>query len=400
MRQTPHDNKTTSATSLREALLLAETARNSSRFDEAILAYRNIADLHPNAADAWAGLGKTLHLNGHFEESFSALHRAIALDPRQADAHAALGILLLMHEHFSEGWNEYEWRLLALAGDGAHFPEIPLQRADLEREGGISGKHIYVEADQGLGDTLQFVRYIPWLVGRGAEITLRVDQRLVSLLEANLRGVKILGDHGKTEPYHRDAALLSLPYLSKTSLETIPGENPYLQPPQKAASRWQHRLAPVKGLKVGLVWAGNPEHLNDQRRSFGFAAFEPFLTINGIHFVSLQAGARAADLHSSKAIDTPVEDLSSSLTDFAETAAAVAALDLVISVDTAVAHLAGAMGKPIWLLLPWVSDWRWMLNRDDSPWYPTMRLFRQKQDEEIAMVIARAAAELRKLAVV
>jgi hypothetical protein len=400
MRQTPHNNKTTSSPSLREALLLAETARNSGRFDEAISAYRNIADLHPNAADAWAGLGKTLHLNGRFEESFSALHRAIALDPRQADAHAALGILLLMHGYFSEGWDEYEWRLLALAGDGAHFPEIPLQHADLEREGGISGKHIYVEADQGLGDTLQFVRYIPWLAGRGAEVTLRVDQRLVSLLEANLRGVKILGDHGKTEPYHRDAALLSLPYLSKTSLETIPGENPYLQPPQKAASRWQHRLAPVKGLKVGLVWAGNPEHLNDRRRSFGFAAFEPFLTINGIHFVSLQAGARAADLHNSKAIDTPLEDLSSSLTDFAETAAAVAALDLVISVDTAVAHLAGAMGKPIWLLLPWVSDWRWMLNRDDSPWYPTMRLFRQKQDEEIAMVIARAAAELRKLAVV
>ena len=361
------------------------------RFDEAIAAYRRAIELNPNYADAWANLGTTLHHSGSFEDGIAVLRRAIALAPHHANARSGLGILLLMRGDLAEGWEEYEWRLRSTERKGRKFPELPWQGESL------AGKHIYVEAEQGFGDTLQFARYIPLLAARGASVTLRVHQQLVALLRESLPGVTVIGDRGDPAPYQCDAVLLSLPRLFKTRLETIPAEVPYLRAPAAAVQRWNKRLAKMKGFRVGVVWAGNPDHVNDTRRSVALPLFAPLFAVRGTSFASLQYGNRIADLKKLKR-KTPIEELGSKLQDFDDTAAAVTALDLVITVDTSVAHVAGALGKPVWVILPWVTDWRWLLDREDNPWYPTMRLFRQGKGEAVAAVIDRVAKELKAVA--
>jgi tetratricopeptide (TPR) repeat protein len=359
------------------------------RFDEAVAAYRRAIALNPRYADAWSNLGTTLHHAGEFEEGMAALRRAIALAPGHANAHAGLGILLLMRGDLAEGWDEYEWRLRSTERKGPRFPERPWQGESL------AGRHIYVQAEQGFGDALQFARYLPLLAARAGKVTLRVQQHLATLLRESLPGANVLGDRGDPGPYDCDALLLSLPRLFRTRLETIPAQVPYLRAPPQVAARWKTGLDAMTGLKVGLVWAGNPEHVNDMRRSLDLAALAPVLAVTGASFASLQVGPRAADL---KKHQGKIADLSPDLADFAESAGAVSALDLVITVDTSVAHLAGALGKPVWMPLPWVTDWRWMLEREDSPWYPTMLLFRQKRGEDWTSVIARMANELRAVA--
>jgi tetratricopeptide (TPR) repeat protein len=364
------------------------------QFDEAIACYRRAIELKPDYADAWANLGTTLHHSGSFDEGVAALRRALALASDHANAHAGLGILLLMRGEFGEGWGEYEWRLRSSERKGPRFPEIPWQGEHL------AGKHIYVEAEQGFGDTLQFVRYIPLLAARAGKVTLRVHQQLVRLLRESLPGITVLGD---PVPYQCDAVLLSLPRLFKTRLETIPAGVPYLRAPADAIQRWNSLLGNMEGLKVGIVWAGNPDHVNDSRRSIDIKQLEPLFGVRGVSFASLQLGPHAADLRKLKRSknliqDLLIHDLSTDLEDFADTAAAIHALDLVITVDTSVAHAAGAIGKPVWVLLPWVTDWRWLLNREDNPWYPTMRLFRQQRGSDWADVIPRLAKELAAVA--
>ncbi len=362
------------------------------RFEEAVAAYRRALELRPDYADALANLGTTLHHSGEFDDGIAVLRHAIALSPHHANAHSGLGILLLMRGDYGEGWDEYEWRLRSTERTGPRFPERPWQGEDL------AGKHIYVQAEQGFGDAVQFARYIAPLAAGAGSVTLRVHQQLVTLLRESLPGVAVLGDRGDPAPYDCDAVLLSLPRLFKTRLETIPADVPYLRVPVAARQRWQKRLATMKGVKIGVVWAGNPEHANDVRRSVDLSLLAPLFAVPGASFASLQVGPRAADLAQLQRRDNPIGDLSPQLDDFVQTAAAVAALDLVITVDTSVAHLAGALGKPVWVLLPWVTDWRWMLNREDNPWYPTMRLFRQQKREGWADVITRMTAELARVA--
>ena len=361
------------------------------RFDEAIAAYRQALAINPNYADAWANLGTTLHHSGNFDEGIAVLRRAMALAPYHGNARSGLGILLLMRGDLAEGWDEYEWRLRSAERKGRRFPENPWQGENLAR------KHIYVEAEQGFGDALQFARYMPLLTARGAMVTLRVHQQLVTLLRESLRGVTVLGDRGDPAPYQYDAILLSLPRLLKTRLETIPAEIPYLRPPAAAVQQWTGRLVKMKGLRIGIAWAGNPGHANDHRRSVSLPLLAPLFDVSDTSFASLQYGPRTADLKKLKG-RAALEDLGSEFKDFVDTAAAVSALDLIITVDTSIAHLAGALGKPVWVLLPLVTDWRWMLGREDSPWYPTMRLFRQKRSDDWAEVIARVEDELNAVA--
>ena len=362
------------------------------RFDEAIASYRRALELSPNFADAWANLGTTLHHSGDIDEAMFALRHAIALDPGHANAHSGLGILLLLRGDLGEGWDEYEWRLRSAERKGPRFPERPWEGESLV------GKHIYVQAEQGLGDTIQFARYLPFLAERAGQVTLRVQQQLVTLMRESLSGITVLGDRGDAAPYQCEAALLSLPRLFRTRLETIPAAVPYLRVPTEAAERWRARMAPMAGVKVGVVWAGNREHVNDHRRSIDINELAPLFAVPGASFASLQVGARAGDLSKRSSATPTIDDLAPALVDFVESAAAVAALDLVVTVDTAVAHLAGALAKPVWVLQPWVSDWRWMHHREHSPWYPTMRLFRQAKGEEWAAVIARVASELDTVA--
>ncbi|MBR0846285.1 tetratricopeptide repeat protein [Bradyrhizobium diazoefficiens] len=363
---------------------LGNALYGQKRFEEAAASYRRALELEPEFADGWANLGTALHHAGEFDEAVVALRRALALAPRHANAHSGLGILLLLRGDFGEGWGEYEWRLESSEVKGPRFPQLPWRGESL------AGKRIYVQAEQGFGDTLQFARYLPMLAARGATASFRVHQSLATLIRASLPGVEVFGDRGTPEAPDYECALLSLPHLFGTRLETIPASIPYLQPPHDAATRWQARLGDLRGFKIGIVWAGNPEHVNDRPRSLDPAMLAPLLALPGASFVSLQVGSRAAELSS----HPDVTDLSGALIDFAETAAAMSALDLVITVDTSVAHLAGALGKPVWLLLPVVSDWRWMLGREDSPWYPTMRLFRQRHGESWNDVMPRVADEL------
>jgi tetratricopeptide (TPR) repeat protein len=357
------------------------------RFDEAVAAYRHAIALKPNFADAWANLGTTLHHGGDFSEGVAVLRHAIALAPHHANAHTGLALLLLMRGDFGEGWDEYEWRLRSTEVKGPRFPQKPWQGESL------AGKHIYLQAEQGFGDALQFARYLPLLAARAARVTIRVQQELVTLLRESLPNVTVLGDRGDPAPYQCDAALVSLPRLLRTRLETIPAKVPYLRAPGETVPRWQRRLAAMAGVKVGVAWAGKPDHINDHRRSVDIALLAPLLAVRGASFASLQVGPRAADLR--QLGKSSIDDLAPQLADFAETAAAVHALDLLITVDTSLAHAAGALGKPVWVLLPWVADWRWMLDREDNPWYPNMRLFRQNKGEQWPAVIARVAAELK-----
>jgi len=358
-------------------------------FDGAIATYRRAIELRPDHADAWANLGTTLHHGGGFDDAIMALRRAIALAPHHANARSGLGILLLMRGDLAEGWEEYEWRLRSSERKGPRFPERPWQGESL------TGKHIYVQAEQGFGDSLQFARYLPLLAARAGAVTLRVHRELVGLLRESLPGITVLDDRGEAAPYHCDVSLLSLPFLFKTRLETIPAEIPFLRAPAQATQRWIKRVAGTGGFKIGLVWGGNPDHVNDHRRSIDPIELGPLFAVAGASFVSLQYRARPTDLERLTRDNFEIADLASDFSDFAETAAAVEALDLVITVDTAVAHLAGGLGKPVWLLLPWVTDWRWMLDREDSPWYPTMRLFRQARGGDWSNVIARMADELK-----
>jgi tetratricopeptide (TPR) repeat protein len=358
------------------------------RFDEAVAAYQKAIALKPDYADAWANLGTTLHHSGSFDDGIAALRRAVALAPHHGNAHSGLGILLLMRGEFGEGWDEYEWRLRSSERKGPRFPEIPWQGENL------AGKHIYVQAEQGFGDTLQFARYMTPLAARAGRVTLRVHQQLVTLLRESLPGITVLGDRGDPAPYQYDAVLMSLPRLFRTRLESIPAQVPYLHAPADAATRWKKRLAGMGGLKIGVVWAGNPEHVNDTRRSVDLNLLAPLFAVPGTSFVSLQFGPRTADLKKLKG-KSRIEDLGAAFGDFTDTAGAMAALDLLITVDTSVAHLAGALGKPVWMLLPWITDWRWMLQREDNPWYPTMRLFRQARGGDWRDVIAPVTKALK-----
>ncbi len=360
------------------------------RFDEAETAYRRAIALQPNFADAWSNLGTTLHHAGQYEEGVAALRRAVALAPHHANAHSGLGILLLMRGDLGEGWEEYEWRLQSSEVKGPRFPQRPWQGESL------AGRHIYVQAEQGFGDTIQFARYLPMLAPRAGRVSFRVHQSLLTLIRESLPGIEVLGDRGNpSPPVDCELALLSLARMFKTRLETIPASIPYLHPPAEAAARWRGRLGGMRGLKVGVVFAGRPEHANDFRRSLDLSTLAPVLAVADVSFASLQVGPRAGDVTAQAG---KVANLSPQLTDFAETAGAIAALDLVIAVDTSVAHLAGALGKPTWVLLPLVTDWRWLIDREDNAWYPTMRLFRQGQGEGWSDVIARVAAELAAVA--
>ena len=371
------------------AELRANTAsllRALDRPAEAVVHYKAALALQPDHAEAARNFGATLRELGRTDDAIAALETAARARPDDAVVHTNLAIALLEAERFEDGWREYEWRF-ASKGVERGFVQ-PLWDG-----GAFGGKILLVHAEQGLGDTIQFVRYLSRVKQKGGTVLLECQPAMVALFDG-LAGADAIVPQGEPLPsFDRHCPLLGLPRRLGTTLETIPAAVPYLSAPK---GRQVGRLPAAKGkLRVGLVWAGAAGHVNDRHRSIPLARFKPLATLDRVQLVSLQAGARAADLakHDWAA---GVVDRAEACTDLADTAALMGRLDLIVSVDTAPAHLAGALGVPVWLLLPFKPDWRWMRERDDSPWYPTMRLFRQTNPGDWPAVIQRLRRALVK----
>ncbi|HWK47275.1 MAG TPA: tetratricopeptide repeat-containing glycosyltransferase family protein [Stellaceae bacterium] len=365
---------------------LGNALRDLGRSDEAEGCYREALRLRPELAEAHNNLGIALRDRARLDEAEAAYRMALALRPDYPEAHHNLATLLLLAGRLTEAWPEYEWRGL-VKGNG--YPSA--RGFPHPRWGGevLGARVLLVHAEQGFGDTLQFCRYVP-LAGARGRVVLEVPGGLVRLV-SGLPGVERVVATGDALPdFDVECPLLSLPGVFGTTLETIPASVPYLAADPTAVAMWRARLAALPGLRVGLVWAGDPRRYMggglaiDRRRSLVLEQLAPLVGIEGVSFVSLQKGEAAAQACPEGLV---LHDWTGELGDFADTAGLVAALDLVISVDTSVAHLAGALGKPVWLLNRYDTCWRWLLGRDDSPWYPSLRQFRQTKPGEWGAVL-------------
>jgi tetratricopeptide (TPR) repeat protein len=358
------------------------------RPEEAIPHYERVLALQPNRAETHSNLGIALQRQGRYAEAFTSYGRALAVKPDYAEAHFNRAHALLTTGEFDEGWEEYEWRFAVARYD---------RKFDRPTWSGepLGGRSILIHAEQGFGDALQFVRYAPAVAERGGTVVLEVPEPLVRL-GRTVAGVSHVVARGDPLPaFDCHCPLLSLPRVFKTNLATIPNAVPYLRVPSEASAGWAERIAAAPGLRVGLVWAGTTVGAIDPRH-IDLRLLQALWQVAGISWFSLQVGDRSGDISSLGGVK--VADLSPWLADFAETAAAVCHLDLVISVDTSVAHLAGSLARPTWLLLRYAPDWRWLIEREDSPWYPTMRLFRQRKEGDWSCVAREVAAALAQMA--
>lgn len=363
---------------------LGTVRQEQRRLDEAMDHYRNALNQAPDHIAARINLGTALYDRGHVAEANTAYEEAVKRGP-MAEAHWNLALVRLLQGDLRTGWEEYEWR--RRTKDFKKDTPI-LSSPQWAGEPG-DGRTILLYAEQGLGDTIQFCRYAPLVAARGWRVVLDVQAPLCRLLEGAFDGVRIIAQGSEPPPHDVHCPLMSLPYVFGTTLETIPAQVPYL--PATTAGR-EERLGP--GPRVGLVWAGNPAHRNDAGRSIPAASLRGLLETPGIRFFSLQKEPRPGDRALIASWNTGFTDLGPEIGDFVDTAEILAALDLVIVVDTSVAHLAGALGRPTWVLIPPVPDWRWLMDREDSPWYPTARLFRQNPEESWDDVLIRVAKAL------
>ncbi len=342
---------------------------------------RRAIALQPAMAEAHASLGHILAADGRLEEAIACQEAAIAIRPDFAAAHWNQGVALLLAGDMKAGWEKYEWRK-------RRFPHSFSSPAGPQWDGGpLDGRTVLVVAEQGLGDTIQFARYLPMLAQRGARVVVECAASLVPLLAA-MPGVAKACPRGSRPAHDLWIDQMSLPRLFRTTLDSVPSPTAYLQADPAKLDHWDRKLP--GGIRVGLAWAGNPLHSNDARRSIPAMALAPIVKAGEGGLISLQVGQRASEVEQLSG----VADYAAHFTDWSETAAAVAAMDLVITVDTAIAHLAGALGIPAWVMLPHAPDWRWMLARSDTPWYSGMRLFRQPQPGDWHAVTMEVAAAL------
>jgi tetratricopeptide (TPR) repeat protein len=361
---------------------------DQGRFDEAVASLERALALKPDYSEAYHNLGNTRRGQGRLEEALQSYGQALTLDPNNVEAGFSRSLVELLTGDFAGGWRDYELRTQRKRCSTRTFPE-PLWHGEP-----LHGARILLHAEQGLGDTLQFLRYVPMVLAAGGTVILDVPPSLLRLA-AELPGIATLvatGDPLSSFEWH--CPLMSLAAAFQTSIDSIPAQVPYLHVPAEAKESAESLEWPGDGLRVGLVWSGNPLFPEDRLRSIPLSDFAALLALHGVHFFSLQMGPAASQLAE---VDAPIIDLQSAIGDMADTAALIAKLDLVVTVDTAVAHLAGALGKPVWVLLPFAPDWRWLMEREDSPWYPTMRLFRQPKYGDWPSVLERVRDELAVL---
>jgi hypothetical protein len=369
-----------------------------NRFEEALLSYQRAITLRPDFAEAYSNMGHAQQQFSRFDDALASFEHAVTLRPDFADGHFNAALCLLLTGDFGRGWKEYEWRWQTglLKREQRAFAQPQWSGAE-----DITGKTILIHAEQGFGDTLHFCRYIPALAARAGRIVFEVQRPLATLMASLAGGAQIIARSDDLPSFDLHCPLLSLPLAFGTQLDSIPAEVPYLAATEAKTSAWRERLGSRNGPRVGLVWAGDPRkwlpnaHRIDRQRSVTFDRLAPILQVSGCEFHSLQKGEHALAQLRESPLRHHVVDWSDDLCDFSDTAALIDQLDLIIAVDTAVAHLAGALGKPFWLLNRYNTCWRWLLDRDDSPWYPTARLFRQDQSRDWDRVIAHAATALQ-----
>jgi tetratricopeptide (TPR) repeat protein len=367
------------------------------RHADALASFERAIALEPDDAKAHSGRGVVLADLHRHAEALASFDQAIALRPDHADGYWYQSLCLLALGQFERGWSLHEWRKRRDEPLGSRaFPQPEWLGAT-----SIAGKILFIHWEQGLGDTIQFCRYATFAGALGARVVMSVQAPLQRLLKTVGSDIDIIGGNEVPVAFDCHCPMMSLPLAFGTTLETIPNQIPYLAAEPAAVARWRLRMAGMAGLRVGLCWAGASRrdqpaaHAIDQRRSITLADYAPLARVPGTNFVSLQTGEPAAQAVAPPA-GLSLHNWTDELTDLADTAALIAALDLVITVDTAVAHLAGALGKTVWILSRFDACWRWLTDRDDSPWYPTARLWRQPEPGDWRTVVADVAEALRE----
>ncbi|PTB22444.1 glycosyltransferase [Trinickia symbiotica] len=361
------------------------------RLDDALEAFDRALAISPKYALAWFNRGGALLDMLRYDDALESYGQAIELDPNYVDAHFGQAFIYLRQGDFARGWSKYEWRLRDPKSEhnGRRFPQARWVGGE-----SLDGRTILIHAEQGFGDTLQFCRYAECLRDEGARVVLEVQPALRSLM-SSLRGpVQVIARGEPLPAFDYHCPLLSLPFAFQTDLSSIPAKTPYLHADDTLVRKWTTILGVRHRLRVGLAWSGNPEHRNDRNRSIELAALMPLL-VPDIDWISLQKVVRNSD---AATLDrSPIRNFDTDIRDFSDTAALIQSLDLVISVDTAVAHLAGALNRPVWILLTHIGEWRWLSEREDSPWYPSARLFRQSARGGWQDVVESVRAEIVKL---
>ncbi len=368
---------------------LALALMRSNELEDAAAHERRAIELAPELVEAHAVLGQILVSLGRLDEGLRAFERALEIDGHNLGAHLGKARALLLKGDLDDGWTEYEWRWKRGREPVREYPKPEWDGSDL------AGRTLLLYTEQGLGDTIQFVRYVPLIAAGGGRVVVECQAPLVRLIQRVPDAERVLARGQKPPRFDVHAPMLSLPRIMKTRLDSLPCDIPYFAMPGPPAPN--RGAADGGGLGVGIVWAGSPDHENDANRSCALADFLPLLEIPGTKFFSLQKGPPSRQIHELGCAGL-VRDLNDRNKDFADAADIMWRLDLVISVDTAAAHLAGALGIPVWMLLPFAPDWRWMLDRKDTPWYPSMRLYRQPRPGAWREVLAEAANDLRALA--
>jgi hypothetical protein len=370
---------------------LANVLAEKAEVEQAALLYHTALKHNNRYVAALNNLGKISREQHFLEASREYYRRALDIDPDEAESHWGLAHLLLLQGDFEQGWKEYEWRWGLASCSGQQESRRPMWDGS-----DLAGRTILLSTEQGMGDALQFIRYVPMVADLNGRIIVHCQRDLASLF-ASLRGVSAVIPRGEpVPPFDVHCPVMSLPLVFGTRLATIPSLVPYVHPRAAVIKRWQRRIAPYRdAFRVGLVWAGSPTHTNDKQRSLHLSTLAPIFDVPGVQFFSLQKGEAREQARQLPSRVT-ILDWTDDLVDFEETAGFVRTLDLVIAVDTAVAHLAGALGKATWLLVPHAPDWRWLLNETTSRWYPTMRLYRQPSPAAWSSVIADVMRDLSK----
>jgi tetratricopeptide (TPR) repeat protein len=361
------------------------------RYDDSLASCEKAVALSPGRAALHNNLGNALQEMGRFDDALASYDKATAISPDYAEAHWNAGVVRLLTGDFERGWRQAEWRWKnpALRNERRHVIEPLWLGAEP-----IEGKTILFRGEQGLGDTIQFCRYVPLAAARGAKVIVEVDPSLKRLL-STLDGVSLCVTRREPRPaFDLQCPMLSLPLAFGTRLDTIPAATPYLRAPAQGRN-WEALLGRRDRPRIGLAWSGNPHHVHDRKRSIPLSVFLPLLDVEAT-LVSLQKDVRSGDEATLKE-RSEILNLGPSLEDFADMAALMSCLDLIISVDTSVVHLAGALAKPVWVLAPFLPDWRWLLGREDNPWYPTARLFRQTSARNWREVISRVRQAAAKI---